>query len=82
MERAAAVSAARLAQRIGRRLRVLVDSVEGRGAVARSEADAPEIDGVVRIENAGKLRVGDWADVEITSADAYDLHARPVAPAA
>jgi len=83
MERAAAISAERLSARVGRRMRVLVDAVEKTGAkstaVARSEADAPEIDGVVRISNAGKLQAGDWADVEITSSDAYDLHARRIA---
>jgi ribosomal protein S12 methylthiotransferase len=76
MERAAAISAQRLAARVGRRMRVLVDSVEKNTAIARSEADAPEIDGVVRITKGGKLRVGDWAEVEITAADAYDLEAR------
>ncbi|HEV2269353.1 MAG TPA: 30S ribosomal protein S12 methylthiotransferase RimO [Steroidobacteraceae bacterium] len=76
MERAAAISAARLARRIGARMRVLVDSADAHGAVARSEADAPEIDGVVRIAAAGGLRPGDWADVEITSSDTYDLSAR------
>jgi ribosomal protein S12 methylthiotransferase len=78
MERAAAISAERLATRVGRRMRVLVDTVEKNTAIARSEADAPEIDGVVRIKNAKTLKSGDWADVEITSADAYDLHARLV----
>jgi ribosomal protein S12 methylthiotransferase len=76
MERAAAISAARLERRVGTRIRVLVDSVGEQGAVARSEADAPEIDGVVRIAAAGKLRPGDWADVEVTSSDTYDLFAR------
>jgi ribosomal protein S12 methylthiotransferase len=76
MERAAEISAKRLAARIGRRMRVLVDAVEKGVAIARSEADAPEIDGVVRIKRAKALKVGDWADVEITSADEYDLHAR------
>ncbi len=76
MERAAAISANRLARRVGTRMRVLVDSVSEEGAIARSEADAPEIDGVVRIADAGRLRPGDWADVEITSSDAYDLSAR------
>jgi ribosomal protein S12 methylthiotransferase len=76
MERAAAISAERLSARIGRRMRVLVDAVEKNTAIARSEADAPEIDGVVRISKAGKLRAGDWAEVEITGADAYDLQAR------
>ena len=76
MERAAQISADRLQAKVGRRLRVLVDAVEKDVAIARSEADAPEIDGIVRIERAKKLKVGDWADVEITSADAYDLNAR------
>jgi ribosomal protein S12 methylthiotransferase len=76
MERAAAISAARLARRVGTRMRVLVDSIGDEGAVARSEADAPEIDGVVRIAAAKGLRPGDWADVEITASDAYDLSAR------
>lgn len=76
MERAAAISARRLARRVGSRMRVLVDSVHGDEAVARSEADAPEIDGVVRIAAAGGLRPGDWADVEVTSSDTYDLLAR------
>ena len=76
MERAADISAKRLAARVGRRMRVLVDVVEKGVAIARSEADAPEIDGVVRIKHAKSLKPGDWADVEITSADAYDLYAR------
>jgi ribosomal protein S12 methylthiotransferase len=76
MERAAAISSARLAQRVGTRTRVLVDAVGEDGAIARSEADAPEIDGVVRISGANGLRPGDWADVEITSSDTYDLYAR------
>jgi ribosomal protein S12 methylthiotransferase len=76
MEHAAQISADRLQAKVGRRMRVLVDAVEKDIAIARSEADAPEIDGIVRIERAKKLKVGDWADVEITSADAYDLNAR------
>jgi ribosomal protein S12 methylthiotransferase len=76
MEHAAQISADRLQAKVGRRMRVLVDAVEKDIALARSEADAPEIDGIVRIERAKKLKVGDWADVEITSADAYDLNAR------
>src|SRR5579862_2759970 len=76
MERAAQISAKRLAARVGRRMRVLVDTVAGDVAIARSEADAPEVDGVVHIKGVKNLRPGDWAEVEITSADAYDLHAR------
>jgi ribosomal protein S12 methylthiotransferase len=76
MERAAAISARRLAGRVGTRIRVLVDAVTDGVAIARSEAEAPEIDGTVRIAAAGALRPGDWADVEVTSSDTYDLHAR------
>jgi ribosomal protein S12 methylthiotransferase len=75
MEHAQEISAKRLAERVGKKMRVLIDTVDGSTAIARSEADAPEIDGVVRISRAGKLRVGDWADVRITSADEYDLKA-------
>jgi ribosomal protein S12 methylthiotransferase len=72
------VSAARLARKVGRRMRVLVDAIDGDAAVARSESDAPEIDGVVRIRGrgAGKLPVGEFADVIVTSASEYDLEAR------
>jgi ribosomal protein S12 methylthiotransferase len=76
MERAAEISTKRLKAKVGRRMRVLVDAVENGVAIARSEADAPEIDGVVRIVRAKNLEPGAWADVEIESADAYDLHAR------
>ena len=76
MERAAAISAKRLSTRVGKKMRVLVDAVDANVAIARSEADAPEIDGVVRIVKAGKLRTGHWAEVQITAADDYDLTAR------
>ena len=79
MELASEISAERLAAKVGRKMRVLVDSVEDGVAIARSAGDAPEIDGVVRVEIAGKgpkLKSGDWAEVEITASDAYDLHAK------
>lgn len=78
MELAGEISAERLQRRVGKQMRVLVDSVADGAAVARSEGDAPEIDGVVHIEAVGKLKAGDWADVEITSADDYDLYAKRV----
>ena len=57
---------------------MLVDSIEDAVAIARSEADAPEIDGVVRImgKGAGKLPVGEFVDVMVTGASEYDLEAR------
>jgi ribosomal protein S12 methylthiotransferase len=76
MERAAAISAQRLQRRVGATVQVLVDGIDGRTAIARSAADAPEIDGVVRIANGGKLQVGEFAQVQVTKADAYDLTAR------
>lgn len=79
MQRAAAISTQRLAARVGQRLRVLVDSVTDGVASARSAADAPQIDGVVRIGAAGKLRAGAWADVEIVASDSYDLTGRLMA---
>jgi len=76
MERAGAISARRLAARVGKTLQVLVDEVDAGSAIARSEADAPEIDGVVRVSKAGKLKAGDFARVRVTAASAYDLEAR------
>ena len=79
MEAAARISAERLATKVCTRQRVLVDAIEGEGAdavaIARTRADAPEIDGTVRIANGARLRVGEFADVEITGADTYDLYA-------
>ncbi len=76
MELAAEISAQRLAQKVGRRMRVLVDRVDADAATARSASDAPEIDGTVRIVAARGLKAGDFADVRITRASAYDLEAR------
>ena len=61
----AQISRARLAAKVGRRMRVLVDQVEAGAALARSSADAPEIDGVVRIRDGGRLRPGDFAEVVV-----------------
>jgi ribosomal protein S12 methylthiotransferase len=79
MELAAEISAERLAAKVGRTMRVLIDRIEGNVAVARSSSDAPEIDGIVNVRGAGKLAVGDWAEVQITKAGAYDLQAKLIA---
>ncbi len=73
MELAAGISAEKLSAKVGQHMRVLVDRVDEQGAIARSAADAPEIDGTVRIPESGDLEPGDWAEVEITAADDYDL---------
>jgi ribosomal protein S12 methylthiotransferase len=75
MEVQAGISAARLQRKIGRTLKVLVDEVNAEGAIARSMADAPEIDGVVRIANGASLTLGQFVDVRISSASAHDLGA-------
>jgi ribosomal protein S12 methylthiotransferase len=82
MELAAQISAKRLKKKIGRTLQVLVDSIDGDTAVARSAGDAPEIDGVVRVAGAQRLEVGEFAEVRIIKAGAYDLEAEPAARAA
>jgi ribosomal protein S12 methylthiotransferase len=69
------ISAAKLKRKIGRTIKVLVDEATAEGAVARSSADAPEIDGVVRIANGQKLKPGQFVEVVVESADEHDLHA-------
>jgi ribosomal protein S12 methylthiotransferase len=81
MEKAGRISAARLQARVGRHCRVLVDAIEADVAIARSAGDAPEIDGVVRVRGGGKLKVGEFAEVEITAAGTYDLEARSLTAA-
>jgi ribosomal protein S12 methylthiotransferase len=75
MELATAISQARLAAKVGRRMQVLVDAIDGNTAIARSRGDAPEIDGTVRISGAGRLKVGDLAEVRVVAAGDYDLDA-------
>jgi ribosomal protein S12 methylthiotransferase len=85
MELAATISAARLEQKVGRRMQVLIDSMDSHAdvAIARSSSDAPEIDGTVRIAGARAfakvLKVGSLVDVQITAAGAYDLDAKLIA---
>ena len=78
MEHQAKISADRLQGRIGRIETVLIDEVVEEGAVARSKADAPEIDGQVFIDGATHLKVGDFVQVELEDADEYDMWAHLV----
>jgi ribosomal protein S12 methylthiotransferase len=71
----AEISAAKLQRKIGRTIKVLVDEAGADGAVARSAADAPEIDGLVRIANGQSLKPGQFVDVVVEAADEHDLHA-------
>lgn len=78
MAHQAEISANRLQRRIGKIETVLIDEVVSEGAVARSTADAPEIDGQVFIDGVTHLHAGDFVEVEMEEADDYDLWARLV----
>ncbi|WP_375398303.1 30S ribosomal protein S12 methylthiotransferase RimO [uncultured Sphingomonas sp.] len=78
MEKTAAISAAKLAAKVGRTFNVIVDEVDEEGrATGRSSADAPDIDGSVFLRDAGGLRVGDIVPVVIEDADDHDLYGAP-----
>ena len=69
-------------RQVGRELEVLIDGPDPEvpnHALARSYADAPDIDGLVRVKGKG-LHAGDFVRVKVTGADGYDLAARAVAP--
>ncbi|MCF6344866.1 MAG: 30S ribosomal protein S12 methylthiotransferase RimO [Thiomicrorhabdus sp.] len=75
MQTQQAISLAKMQAKIGQVMQVLVDEVVEEGAVARSMADAPEIDGQVFIDGATHLEAGQFVTVEIVAADEYDLWA-------
>jgi ribosomal protein S12 methylthiotransferase len=77
MAHQAAISAARLQQKIGRTLEVLVDAVDEEGPIARSAGEAPEIDGVIYLDAAPDVKPGDKLRVVVTDADEHDLYAEP-----
>ena len=72
------ISAALLAEKIGRTIPVLIDEVHEDGAEGRSQWDAPEIDGTVFLDGATGVKAGDIVQAEIVDAEDYDLIARLV----
>jgi ribosomal protein S12 methylthiotransferase len=70
------ISATKLVKKIGKCMTVLVDDVHDNLAIARSSADAPEIDGLVYISDVKKAKSGDLLEVEITGSDEHDLYAK------
>ena len=69
------------AEKVGKKYRVLIDRFEGGQYVGRTEHDSPEVDNEVLINSDdGYLRVGDFCEVVITSASAFDLYAKPIKP--
>ena len=69
------ISANRLKQKIGKTLDVLVDEIDEEGIIGRTKADAPEVDGLVYVDNLSgiNVKVGDVIKVTITNSDEYDL---------
>jgi len=74
------ISRAKLAEKVGREIDVIVDTIEKGRAIARSKSDAPEIDGNVFVKPAAGLKPGDMMKVKVEKASDYDLEARVLAP--
>jgi ribosomal protein S12 methylthiotransferase len=74
----AEISQQKLAEKVGQTMIVLVDEVNDESLIARSAADAPDVDGSVIIEGSWELDVGDFVEVKIIGSDQYDLLAEPV----
>ncbi len=70
-----AISTERLRQKVGKEIDVLIDEMEEEGAIGRSSADAPEIDGNVYVTTDRILKAGEIVKVRITDSDEYDLYA-------
>lgn len=79
MQKQAQISANKLQQQVGQHMSVLVDGLsEDNLLLARSKADAPEIDGVVILDGADDVEAGDWLEVEISGATDHDLIGTPL----
>ncbi len=70
----AEISYNKLREKIGSQQTVLIDAIEGDRVIARSTADAPEIDGLVYLPTHPNIKIGEFANVRITDSDAYDLY--------
>ena len=77
MEIQGQISAQRLQQRIGKEYQIVIDSVDSEGAVGRTYADAPEVDGVVHLNGVYDVKPGDRLWAEIIHADEHDIWAVP-----
>ena len=71
------ISTERLARKVGQTLTVLVDELAEGGAIARSSADAPDIDGIVYVKSKREIQPGEFLTVKITDSDEHDLVAKP-----
>ena len=75
MAKAQEISTPKLARRVGQTMTVLIDDIDEEGAVGRTIADAPNIDGMVYLNDFFDCEAGDFVEVEITHSDEYDLWA-------
>ena len=71
----AKISTDKLTKKVGKTIDVIIDEVDDEGAVARSKADAPEIDGVVYINGETQHKVGEIISVKVHASDEHDLWA-------
>jgi ribosomal protein S12 methylthiotransferase len=78
MQLQARISKRKLQRKVGNTLTVLVDEVQANRAVARSYAEAPQIDGLIYVEHGTHLKAGELVRVEVQRADEHDLYARRV----
>jgi ribosomal protein S12 methylthiotransferase len=76
MQVQAEISRERLRRKVGTVQRVLIDEAGPRGAIGRTAADAPEIDGVVHLKASRNLKAGEFAEVLIEDSDEHDLFGR------
>lgn len=76
MQHQQAISEKRMQAKIGSTIDVIIDAVDAKGAIGRTWADAPEIDGNILLPKARNLQPGDIVKVKVTKADAYDLVGR------
>jgi ribosomal protein S12 methylthiotransferase len=76
MQTQQAISTQRLKRFIGQTIDVIIDDIDGKTAIGRSYADAPDIDGRVYVSNIGDAKVGDMIKVAISKSDEYDLHGK------
>ena len=71
----AEISASTLAKKIGKIIEVMVEDTDEEGIVARSQSDAPNIDGMVFVDSDDEFLPGDFLDVRVTDSTEYDLYA-------
>ena len=78
LENQAEISAEKLSQKIDSQLQILVDMVDEEGTIGRSKYDAPEVDGVVVLDNFFDAKLGEFINAKIIDSDEHDLYAQKI----